>query len=388
MFWFTSCLATLSMTVLLIGFLKKASHTLALVDYPDSRKQHENVVPLCGGIAIFSAFFLVSLLSRGVAPFPVSFWIGILIILGIGVMDDRTELSARTRLVVQFLASAILIIPLAAPSIYVANMLPLALIGSALPVLTIVAILFVIGLVNSWNMIDGVDGLAGGCAAAALFWISLLSFYKGLGELGVSGLVLLAAVCGFLLFNMRSPWSARAKIFLGDAGSTALGAAIAYLIITLSRQSEIAFPVLLWIVIVPVTDTISLIVRRLHAGRSPLTADRWHLHHLLLDRSHSHAMTTNIIVASSAICGGVGAVGILVGASNYLMTFGLFIPVIIHSAFVFVSNGTGNAVRVRPVTLGQLNPVSPVLLRTEASKNFGTNHQSVQPKPGILSDPV
>lgn len=82
------------------------------------------------------------------------------------------------------------------------------------------------------------------------------------------------------------------------------------------------------------------------------------------------------------------AVGILVGASNYLMTFGLFIPVIIHSAFVFVSNGTGNTVRVRPVTLGQLNPVSPVLLRTEASKNFGANHQSVQPKPGILSDPV
>ncbi|MFT7759282.1 UNVERIFIED_CONTAM: hypothetical protein ODX46_25145, partial [Salmonella enterica subsp. enterica serovar Enteritidis] len=70
-------------------------------------------------------------------------------------------------------------------------------------------------------------GLAGGCAAAALVWISLLSFYKGLGELGVSGLVLLAAVCGFLLFNMRSPWSARAKRFLGDAGSTALGAAIA-----------------------------------------------------------------------------------------------------------------------------------------------------------------
>ena len=169
------------MTVLLIGFLKKTSHALALVDYPDSRKQHENVVPLCGGIAIFSAFFLVSLFSRGAAAFPVSFWIGILMVLSIGVMDDRMELSARTRLVVQFFASAILVIPLAGPSIYVANMLPLALAGSALPVLTIIAILFVIGLINSWNMVDGVDGLAGGCAAAAIFWISLLSFYNATG---------------------------------------------------------------------------------------------------------------------------------------------------------------------------------------------------------------
>ncbi|RZS79372.1 UDP-GlcNAc:undecaprenyl-phosphate GlcNAc-1-phosphate transferase [Phyllobacterium myrsinacearum] len=387
-FWFTSCLATLSMTVLLIGFLKKTSHALALVDYPDSRKQHENVVPLCGGIAIFSAFFLVSLFSRGAAPFPVSFWIGILMVLSIGVMDDRMELSARTRLVVQFFASAILVIPLAGPSIYVANMLPLALAGSALPVLTIIAILFVIGLINSWNMVDGVDGLAGGCAAAAIFWISLLSFYKGLGALGCSSLVLLAAVCGFLLFNMRSPWSARARIFLGDAGSTALGAVIAYLIITLSRRAEIAFPVLLWIVVVPVTDTMSLIVRRLHAGRNPLTADRWHLHHLLLDRSHSHAMTTNIIVASSALCGGVGVAGILAGASNYLMTFGLFVPVIIHSAFVFLASGAGQAVRMRPATMGQLNSIPPVLLRPEAGKNFGTNHQPVQPNPGILSDPV
>lgn len=375
------------MTVLLVLFLKKVSYSLALVDHPDDRKRHECVVPLCGGIAIFSAFSFV-MLSKGTTVLPVSFWAGGFLILCIGVMDDRSELSAIARLVGQLLAAGILIVPLAGSSIYVANMLPLALVATAAPILMIIAILFVVGLINSWNMIDGVDGLAGGCAATAIFWVTLISSWKGLEDLGLSSFVLLAAVCGFLLFNMRSRWLSRANIFLGDAGSTVLGATIAYLLITLSRQGEIAFPVLLWIVIVPVTDTISLIVRRLYAGRNPLTADRWHLHHLLLDQSYSQSTTTNIIVASSALCGSLGFIGLVVGVSNYAMTFGLIFPIAIHSAFVFAASATASNNKPRSVTVSQFNVVAPVLLRPEPTKSFGPSQQPTQPSPAILSDAV
>ncbi|MBA8878918.1 MraY family glycosyltransferase [Phyllobacterium myrsinacearum] len=385
--WFTNSIVALSMTVLLIVFLRKISYALALVDHPNDRKRHECVIPLCGGIAIFSAFSFV-ILSKGTGLLPTSFWAGIFVILCIGVMDDRKELSAATRLFAQLLAAGILIVPLAGSSIYVANMLPLAFVDTSAPILMIIAILFVVGLVNSWNMIDGVDGLAGGCAAFSLFWIALTASWKGLANLDLSCFVLLAAVCGFLLFNMRSRWLARANIFLGDAGSTALGATIAYLLITLSREGEIAFPVLLWIVIVPVTDTISLIVRRLYSGRNPLTADRWHLHHLLLDQAYSHSTTTNIIVASSALCGGIGFIGLIVGVPNYAMTFGLLFPVAIHSAFVFAATGFPSHDKPHPVKIPQFNPIAPMLLRPELDKSFVASQQPVQPSPNILSDAV
>ncbi|MGH6862479.1 MAG: MraY family glycosyltransferase, partial [Phyllobacterium sp.] len=351
--WIIDCLAALSVTVMLIVVLKRVSLSFALVDHPDWRKQHDGAIPLCGGIAIFATFAAIAILRGDTTPFPASFWVGLAITLLVGVMDDYNELSAVKRLAAQFVVALILVNPLAGATITTGIALPPMLLALSFPLLTIVAILFVVGLINSWNMIDGVDGLAGGTAAVALFWLAVTAWLKGLDELALPMVVLLVAVCGFLVFNMRSPWCARAKIFLGDAGSTTLGAAIAYLVITLSIRGDIAFPVLLWIVVIPVVDTLSLIVRRLHAGRSPLAADRNHLHHLLLDRSLSPAATTNIIVLASALCGGIGCLGIVTGVSNYLMTLALSIPLAAHCLFVFLSSEIGKEQlqRPRPVTV-------------------------------------
>jgi UDP-GlcNAc:undecaprenyl-phosphate GlcNAc-1-phosphate transferase len=251
-----------------------------------------------------------------------------------------------------------------------------------------VAVLFVVGLINSWNMIDGVDGLAGGGAAVALFWLAVIASLKGAGELVLPIVVLLAAVCGFLVFNMRSPWVARAKIFLGDAGSTALGAAIAYLVITLSIRGNIAFSVLLWIVIIPVLDTLSLIVRRLHAGRSPLAADRWHLHHLLLDRSVSPAMTTIIIIAASAICGGIGCISIVTGASNFTMTLALVVPLVAHSAFVFYASvADSGSLQRRPAAASQLTSKPPMAVRADLNMSQASAPPATATRP-IVSDAV
>jgi UDP-GlcNAc:undecaprenyl-phosphate GlcNAc-1-phosphate transferase len=374
----------------LIIVLSRASYALALVDYPDRRKQHEGVVPLCGGIAIFLTLAIILMFFNNPMLLSMNFWAGILITLFVGVMDDRNELSAGKRLAAQFVAALILVDPLSGATITAGIALPPALLSLSFPLLTAVAILFVVGLINSWNMIDGVDGLAGGSAAAALFWLAVIASWNGAGQLALPIVILLAAVCGFLLFNMRSPWLTRAKIFLGDAGSTALGATIAYLVITLSIQGGIAFSVLLWIVIVPVLDTLSLIIRRLHAGRSPLSADRCHLHHRLLDRSVSPAATTNIIVGASGLCGAIGCLGIVAGASNSFMTLALLIPVIVHSVFIFLTSEAGTKWRHRPgsIPTSPLNTIPSVSGLADLNRGHLTAPPTIQTRPGILSDAI
>jgi UDP-GlcNAc:undecaprenyl-phosphate/decaprenyl-phosphate GlcNAc-1-phosphate transferase len=388
--WITNCLAALAVSALLIVVLKKVSHACSLVDYPDRRKLHDGVVPLCGGIAIFAAFAMVMLVQGNEPLLALNFWAGLLITIIVGVIDDRNELSAMKRLAAQFVAAIILVNPLSGSTIVTGIALPPALLSISFALLTVVAILFVVGLINSWNMIDGIDGLAGGSAAVALFWLAVVAGWKGADELVLPIVVLLAAVSGFLAFNMRSPWIARARIFLGDAGSTTLGAAIAYLIIRLSTHTHIAFSVLLWIVAIPVIDTLSLIVRRLYAGRSPLAADRSHLHHLLLDRSISPRATTNVILAASALCGAIGCFGIIIEASNYLMTVALLIPLTVHSAFVFLSSeaGTDWVQQSRSVAVAQLNPMPPAPMRAEIGKVHAPQPPSANNNTGMFSDAV
>jgi len=387
--WITNCFAALLVSAALVVILKRVSPVLSLVDHPDRRKLHDGVVPLCGGIAIFATFALVMLLRDRAASLPLNFWVGLFITLIVGVIDDRTDLPAVRRLAAQFVVALTLVNPFSGSAIATGIALPQVLLAVSFPILAIVAVLFVVGLINAWNMIDGVDGLAGGCAAVSLLWLAIIASYKGVTDLILPILVLFAAVCGFLAFNMRSPWVARAKIFLGDGGSTALGAVIAYLIITLSIRANIAFPVLLWIVIVPIVDTLSLIVRRSRAGRSPFSADRWHLHHLLLDREIPPAKTTLTIIAASALCGGIACASIVMEASNLVMTLALLVPFVAHSSFVYWSRATAEPTpqrRVNPVP--QLTSIPPTAVRAELNMSHASVQPAANPRPSILSDAV
>ena len=319
--------------VMLIVILRRVSIAFALVDRPDARKRHEGTIPLCGGIAVFSAFAFVSAMSGQISGFGLNYWIGTAMIVAIGIADDRYHLSAKMRFLVE-VAIAVLLLAALNVSNLVDSICPPGLPFAPLVALG-VGLFFVVGLVNSWNMLDGVDGLAGGSAALAFIWLMLVAAHADTIGVITSLEILLVTLCGFLIFNMRSPWRARAGIFLGDAGSTALGVTIAYVILALAAgKPGIPFAALLWIVIVPVLDTLSLMARRLLAARSPMSADRWHLHHLLMDNGLSPAITTAVIIAVSAVCGGIGYLGILFQAPSALMAFGLIVPASLHTAFV------------------------------------------------------
>jgi UDP-GlcNAc:undecaprenyl-phosphate GlcNAc-1-phosphate transferase len=332
--------------VALIVILRKAAVIVALVDHPDARKQHSGAVPLCGGLAIFTTFAIVTYFSGHLQAFGLNFWGGLAIVVAIGTLDDRYPLPASLRLMMQFLVASILIAGVDIGQISSVEFAP-PIAAVAGPVIVVIGLCFIAGLMNAWNMIDGVDGLAGGAAVVALIWLMLVAAVKGMTELLLPFELLLTGLCGFLIFNMRSPWRARASIFLGDAGSTALGATIAYGILLLaSDRSPAPFAGLLWIVIIPVMDTISLMIRRILAKRSPMSADRWHLHHLLLDNGFMPMATTNIILVASAICGAIGYFGIRADVSEAVMFVGLIVPIGIHTLFVLAVGGSIARLRI------------------------------------------
>lgn len=344
LFWITLLAFTLSVAFCL-GF-RGLAREWHLIDIPDARKRHDGNVPLCGGIAIFLSFltavWLTPAMTMGAAT-AMTLLPGLFLILVTGVLDDRFSLPVTPRFAIQLL-SAFLIIGLTGVTQIHLSLTPAqteTAFGDILngPLFLALALTFIVGLVNAVNMSDGVDGLAGSASAAAFFWLAIISFSIGENRLGIQIFALAGACLGFLVFNMRHRWRTKASLFLGDGGSTLLGAALAGIILILaSAQTVIAFPILIWIVIVPVVDTLSLIVRRLAARRSPFSPDRQHLHHLLLDNGLSTGQTTFVVMMLNFSAGAIGFAAIHLKLPVWPMLLALILPAIAHSLFVLRTN--------------------------------------------------
>jgi UDP-GlcNAc:undecaprenyl-phosphate GlcNAc-1-phosphate transferase len=164
------------------------------------------------------------------------------------------------------------------------------------------------GVINSFNLIDGMDGLSGSIFLVAA--IGMAFFAALAGDLAVMWLLIIAmaAVLGFLLLNARLPWNEKARLFLGDAGSLMLGFVSAWCFIRLGSGEYRAFMPMtaVWLFAVPLLDTSTLVWMRFREGRSPVSADQKHLHHAFLRAGYSVPQTCLIITALAIVLGGVG----------------------------------------------------------------------------------
>jgi UDP-GlcNAc:undecaprenyl-phosphate GlcNAc-1-phosphate transferase len=169
----------------------------------------------------------------------------------------------------------------------------------------------VVGLINSVNMIDGMDGLAGSVALVALGWYGAAAMLSGLESQAIMAWLLCGAVAGFLALNLRLPWQPRARVFLGDAGSTLLGFTLAWFAIDLTQGPFRTMPPIaaLWVVLLPLADTVSLMARRRARGQSAFHADREHIHHFLLAKGFSVSQSLAILVGVSTLFGAIGVLG-------------------------------------------------------------------------------
>jgi UDP-GlcNAc:undecaprenyl-phosphate GlcNAc-1-phosphate transferase len=238
------------------------------------------------------------------------FWdpalLGIYLLVVVGTIDDRFDLPPNVRLFAQtcaallvVFASHVVVESLGAPFFF-----DLRLGISSVPF----TLLFIVTLTNAFNVIDGIDGLAGGLAFMSLFALTIIGINTDVSALVAIGV---GVVAGFLLFNLPMGFNAPVRTFMGDAGSTSLGLMIASVGIFLSQgpAPRISPVTGLWLVSVPVFDLFSTVIRRLIQGRSPFSPDHQHLHHVLVDNGLSRRETLWAILSLAAICAAVGIIG-------------------------------------------------------------------------------
>jgi UDP-GlcNAc:undecaprenyl-phosphate GlcNAc-1-phosphate transferase len=322
------------LSVVLIPLLNRVADRIGLVDLPHGRKVHSGTIPVTGGLAMFAAFMFPVMHLESSISIYLGFLFGLSIFVVVGVIDDVLGMGPWTKLVGQVAGALTMVLPghrligigdfLGQPDLQFPN------------IELWLTIVLVVGTVNAFNMIDGLDGLAGGAAASVLFWLAIVAGLAGRTRPMVVILLLLCAVLGFLVFNMRHPWRRQAVVFMGDAGSMMLGSAIAYFTINLCVGAERAapLPALLWVSALPVFDTMILFGRRVAVGRNPLSGDRRHLHHMLLQAGVSAQAATVVLTMVCLVLGAVGLSGWLLGLPDRLLLLGLLVPFAVQTFFV------------------------------------------------------
>ena len=320
-------LATAALCLALIPLARRAG----LVDHPGARKVHETVTPLTGGPAVLLTLVAVAAWWLPGDRFLQALLMGSLLMFIVGLLDDLFELSALARFVAQIAACLVMIawggvVLEDFGRLFWNDVLELRWLSAPLTVFA------ALGVINAFNLIDGMDGLAGGIFLAAAAGMALFAAQAGQVQILWLLLLAMAAVSGFLLLNARAPWNPRARIFLGDSGSMLLGFLLAWCFIALGNDraylAERAFMPMtaVWLFAVPLLDTATQIWRRWRAGLSPLGADQHHLHHAFLRAGYSTGETWLNISLLALVLAGAGVLLEVSGAPDYL-SFWLFIAV-------------------------------------------------------------
>ena len=291
---FFSFVLALFVTLVAIPALSSRAGRLRLVDIPDERKVHTVAIPRCGGIAIAVGTAIPVLMWVPLDRTVTSYLLGAAIIVAFGVWDDVVTLGYRWKLLGQTLAVAVVM----TGGVTIEH-LPLFGLDPAPQWLTIpLTVVFLLGITNAVNLFDGLDGLAGGCVLLTLSAVATLA-YLGQGDPVTLIVVALAgSIFGFLRYNTHP-----ASVFMGDAGSQFLGFSTAVATILLIEHCDQALnPGLALLVLgLPILDTVTVMVERVIAGRSPFAADRNHLHHKLLAVGFSHYEAVSLIYVVQAV---------------------------------------------------------------------------------------
>ena len=272
------------------------------VDVPrDGRRMHDHPIPRMGGLAIFFGFILSALIFVPLDPPLRGMLLGAVIIVILGIFDDIYALPALPKLLVQIAAASVAVLMgnrieiLSNPNIFSSN--PYWDLG----ILSVpISVLWIVGITNAVNLIDGLDGLA--CGVSTISSMTMLVIALTVAESDVALLMAaLAGGCiGFLPYNLNP-----AKIFMGDTGSTFLGFILATVSIEglFKSYAIISFAVPFLMLGLPIFDTCFAILRRVSHGQSPMAPDRGHIHHRLIDMGFNQKQAVAVLYVISAILG-------------------------------------------------------------------------------------
>lgn len=289
---------------------------LGAIDVPkDERRMHTKPIPRMGGVAIYLAFTVTTLAFGDFAPSLVAIWFGGTILVVLGMFDDIFNLNAWFKLGVQILAALVAVLQ--------GVVIDFINIGGTLYPLGVLAVpitvLWIVGLTNAINFIDGLDGLACGVSTICSASLTVVALLMSGSSAALLTAILAGSCLGFLPFNSHP-----AKIFMGDAGALFLGYTLSVLSVTgiFKTHAVLAFLIPMSVFGLPLFDTTFAVVRRLIHGQSPFHADRGHIHHRLIDMGFGHRRS---VLTLYAICGILGIAAVM-----------LTLPVLYPAAIIII----------------------------------------------------
>ncbi len=279
---------------------------LGWIDRPGGRRKHRGNIPRSGGIALFSGLMVALLLSHYMPAawrFPLAdvnqpvwwhgIWLGALVAFGAGLLDDQMEFKALPQFGAQLLC-AIIAITFTLFIERINNPFGPGQIVFPVVVVWLLTIFWVLGMMNTVNFLDGVDGLVAGVAVVFSVVLVIHLWRRGLYSLALWPMALAGAAAGFLPYNWHP-----ARLFMGSSGTYLLG----YLMAVLGIVAGAKVATILLVMGLPIADVAWQIGRRWRAGQSPLQGDRGHLHHRLYDRGWSAGKIVLLYVGWGAVTG-------------------------------------------------------------------------------------
>ncbi len=352
---------------MLTPLVKRFAYAIGAIDVPkDNRRMHKKPIPRLGGLAIFIGFLGAILVFYRFDMQMLSILLGSMLIVVLGIFDDVLALGAKFKFVVQIIAAAI---PVCVGGLQIKVFTSFNPFSSSpyifLGIFSIpVTIIWIVGITNAVNLIDGLDGLAVGVSSIA----SLTMLAVGLlnNEIGVAIVMacLTGACLGFMPYNFNP-----AEIFMGDTGSTFLGFMLATMSISgfFKFYAVISFAVPLLILGLPIFDTISAITRRVMEGRSPMSPDRGHVHHRLVDMGFNVKQAVAILYAVSGTLGLAAVVLTTSGEAKAMLLLLSVILAVCVGGWILVNRRRASRARVQQL----LNEASSKTKESHEEENNG-----------------
>lgn len=313
---------------LMTPIVKSLAHKVGAVDVPkDDRRMHSRPIPRMGGLAIFLGFLFSALLFVELSPQIRGMLLGGIIIVVLGILDDIYALPALPKFFVQIVAALIavyhgnVIQVLSNPNVFSAD--PYWVLG---PLAIPFTVIWIVAITNAVNLIDGLDGLAVGVATISSLTMLVIAMLVSDGVVALLMAALAGSCLGFMPYNLNP-----AKIFMGDTGSTFLG----FILATMSIQglfkfyTIISFAVPFLMLGLPIFDTCFAVFRRLSKGQNPMSPDRSHVHHRLIDMGCNQKQAVAVLYVISAI---LGLSAVVLTTSGELKAMMLLIALFIAAA--------------------------------------------------------
>lgn len=324
----SSAAFALALTALLTFSLRPLAIHLQLTDKPGGRKHHIGEIPLVGGIAM-----LIGITASLAVCAYASYWhflIPAAILVGVGLIDDHRSVGIPMRLVAQILAALAMALGGGLYLRDIGDPFGTGVVGLGLFAIP-VSVVIMLTVINAFNFVDGIDGLAASMALIALGAVGLASGLSG--SPAILAAISCGAILGFLPFNFPGQHNSRIRTFMGDAGSTLLGFLVVWVAISVSQgESRSLSPVAaLWFALMPLSDFFSCVARRVARRKLPLRPGREHFHYMLMRAGLGGRQVLAVLAAFGV---GYAAIG-LIGVRLMLPDWALFAPWITLLAFQY-----------------------------------------------------